>query len=131
MHLQILINGQHFASFEHRIVYHRATHLAIDGDIVIENIEFRSNGQMPTTTGGLYPPMPGIVPNLAPTSPYPTTPGMPTSMPYPQYPPSYGQVPTAPMTGNIYSGHQYPYPPHVSFFILNTIMFCIICIVLL
>ncbi|XP_075222168.1 uncharacterized protein LOC142324916 isoform X2 [Lycorma delicatula] len=86
----IAVNGQHFSSFEHRIVYHRASHVAIDGDINLSTIEYRSGMQPPSMypaqPTSMYPaPAPGLLP-FSSSTPYPVSPTIP--LPQHSYPPS-------------------------------------------
>ncbi|RZF43095.1 hypothetical protein LSTR_LSTR001273 [Laodelphax striatellus] len=103
MHYRILVSGQHFCTFEHRMVFHRVSHLAVDGEISLTSIDYMSSVQCP-------PPYPGPLP------PYPTSPLSPFS-PHPTSYPMTNQVTSPPYAhqpvgGTAFNYNQQPMPMH-------------------
>jgi len=57
IYLQIAINGQHFAEFIHRIPYQRATHVVVEGDLMLNHVAWEG-GSGGGGVGGFAPPPP-------------------------------------------------------------------------
>ncbi|KAF4531718.1 hypothetical protein B566_EDAN009341 [Ephemera danica] len=130
---KIAINSQHFTDFVHRVPFHLATHLVIEGDIDVSNLIWEGGSGTPQgfvpptpTSGGMYPPLGGVggVPpypsNPASIPPYsgaqyvpPPPPGAYGAQPgYGPPPPAYGAPqPYAPSAGYGAPGYAPGYAP--------------------
>lgn len=103
---KIAINGRHFAEFVHRLPYHKITHLVIDGDVIVHNIDYEiipvdQNPDIPPVAvgppapGGLYPTLGGPQPGYGPPPNY--GPGY-------NPPPAYGQQHEKPEEEDVFGG---------------------------
>ncbi|KAL1460822.1 hypothetical protein WDU94_012765 [Cyamophila willieti] len=93
----LAINGAHFTEMTHRLPLHRASHLAIDGEVTISSIQFSGGNAMPPGQVGFNPATLSYTPGYNGHTPYPTGPGVP-GQPYPN------------TQQAMYPGQQLPYP---------------------
>ncbi|KAF6216519.1 hypothetical protein GE061_000862 [Apolygus lucorum] len=114
---QVNVNNNRSVRFEHRMEPSRITHLAIDGDIILNKIEYIGGGIQPTGPIGFSVPPTG--PHLPPypsstLPPYPTvTPagGYPLQTPQGPYPSQPMHVPRCPSPNpQVYPQQPGPYP---------------------
>lgn len=72
---KLAINGNHFTEMSHRMPLHRVTHLAIDGDVIITQIQYFGGSGVPPSSmsmSGMGAPV-GFTPGMSPANnmPYP------------------------------------------------------------